>query len=195
MRPLGFYALATRFPQLLHNIGAILSDRLTAPTSTLSTEHGHVTVLHDHGGPPLLAYGLACSVAWHTRASTVLVVVGDTGSRRPRERCASGGGAGAGAACSIPPSGGFAPEALENTIEDLSHRYDHVSSSSPMGATEPGRRCTDATRGVLRLADATSPLPDCSGWRAGHTLRAAIGRVRAPARWRGCRLRAASRAG
>ncbi len=66
--PLEFYALASAYPQLLHNIGAILSDRLTRSYQHVVAEHGRVTVLHDHGGPPLLAYALACSIAWHTRA-------------------------------------------------------------------------------------------------------------------------------
>ena len=76
-----FYALATAFPQVLHNIGAILSQRLTRSYQhALRAEHGHVTALLDYDAPPLLAYALAASVAWHSRAATLLVAVGYTDS-------------------------------------------------------------------------------------------------------------------
>lgn len=71
------YAIAATYPQILHNIGAILSHRLTRSYQHALAEHGRVTVLLDHGGPPLVAYALAASIAWHTRGSTVLVVIGD----------------------------------------------------------------------------------------------------------------------
>lgn len=173
-----FYALASAFPQLLHNIGAILSDRLTRSYQHVVAEHGRVTVLHDYGGPPLLAYALACSIAWHTRASTVLAVVGGTGSAE-LEALAERGGPGVHLLLES-PTGAFAPAALDATIEDLSHRYGHVLVLVVGGGDDARPSLARCDARILRLADAASPLPDCSGWRPGHTLRASVHRVRAP---------------
>ncbi len=176
--PSEFYALASTYPQLLRNIGAILSDRLTRSYQHVVAKHGRVTAVHDHGGPPLLAYALACSVAWHTRASTVLAVVGDTVAA-DLEGLGARGGAGAHLMLES-PTGAFGPAALDATIEDLSHRYDHVLvfvAGQGDDARPSLARC-DAR--VLRLADAASPPPGGSGWRRGHTLRASVGQVRAP---------------
>ena len=70
-----FERIAVEFPVVYRNLGAILSERL-ARTNRLATREGpgRVVVLRD-SGQPLLAYGIAASIAWHTRASAVLVVV------------------------------------------------------------------------------------------------------------------------
>lgn len=72
---LEFERIATEFPVVYRNLGAILSERL-ARTNRLATREGpgRVVVLRDSGAQPLLAYGVAASIAWHTRASAVLVV-------------------------------------------------------------------------------------------------------------------------
>jgi NTE family protein len=73
-----FERIAARYPILYQNVGAILSHRL-ARADRLSVEStaGRVGVLLDEGAPPELAWALACSVAWHTRSSTQLVLVTD----------------------------------------------------------------------------------------------------------------------
>jgi NTE family protein len=170
----GFYALATAFPQVLHNIGAILSQRLTRSYQHAQAEHGRVTVLLDRGAPPLLAYALACSVAWHSRTSTVLVVVADT-KPADLEALASrnGGVSGEGARLLlVPPTGEFAEAALAGTVEELTHHHQHVlllvKGPPPVGVD--GR--------TLHLADASySPPADPAG-RPGHTLRAWVAPVR-----------------
>jgi hypothetical protein len=72
-----FERLSERFPLVYRNLGAILSRRL-ALTSRLAAgaTPARVTRLVDSGSPPLLAYALACSVAWHTRAPTLLLFTG-----------------------------------------------------------------------------------------------------------------------
>jgi NTE family protein len=153
--PPGFYALAAAFPQLLHNIGAILSHRLTSSYQhTVRAEHGRVTVLLDEGGPPLLAYALASSMAWHSGSSAVLVVVGATGSGDLEALAARGRDGEAGARLVLaPPTDGFAPAALAGTIEDLSHDYRHVVLLVT-GQREPAPTWPDAR--TLRLMDGGS---------------------------------------
>lgn len=73
-----FERIAAEHPAVYRNLGAILSERL-ARTNRLATREGpgRVVLLRDSGAQPLLAYGVAASVAWHTRGSAVLVVVAD----------------------------------------------------------------------------------------------------------------------
>jgi hypothetical protein len=71
-----FYRVAAAFPRLLHNVGAMLSQRLTRSyRQAVVAQHGTVTVLVDHGAPARLGYALASSFAWHTRGPVVLVMV------------------------------------------------------------------------------------------------------------------------
>jgi NTE family protein len=81
-----FERIATEYPVVYRNLGAILSERL-ARTNRLAARQapGHVVHLRDVGGPPLLAWALASSVAWHTRGRTLLLVVGE----RPPEELTS----------------------------------------------------------------------------------------------------------
>jgi CRP-like cAMP-binding protein len=156
-----FYALATAFPQVLHNIGAILSQRLTRSYQhALRAEHGRVTVLLDHGAPPVLAYALAASVAWHSRAPTLLVAVGYTGSadfEALATRHGSGeiergsGGPGGARILLAPPTGEFADAALAGTLEELSHLYAHVLLLIPWRAG-----ASVAARRTVRLANSSS---------------------------------------
>ena len=73
-----FERIASEFPVVYRNLGAILSERL-ARTNRLAAREGpgQVMFLRDWGAPPLLVYALAASIAWHTRASTVLLVCSD----------------------------------------------------------------------------------------------------------------------
>src|SRR3712207_1787228 len=66
------------YPQIYRNLGAILSERLNRSNRRVLRETaGHVVALEDFGAPPLLSYTLACSVAWHTRAPTLLLLVAE----------------------------------------------------------------------------------------------------------------------
>jgi NTE family protein len=73
-----FERIASEFPVVYRNLGAILSERL-ARTNRLAAHEGpgQVVFLRDWGAPPLLVYALAASIAWHTRGSTLLLVVAD----------------------------------------------------------------------------------------------------------------------
>jgi NTE family protein len=73
-----FDRLTTRYPQVYRNLGRILSDRL-ARTNRLAVREvtGQLGYMHETGAPPELGYALACSVAWHTRAPTLLLYLGD----------------------------------------------------------------------------------------------------------------------
>lgn len=170
MDPPMFYALAATAPQLLHNIGAILSYRLTRSYQhAVKARHGRLTVLLDHGGPPLLAYALACSIAWHSRAATVLVVISDTESA---DLEALGARTGPGAHLQLAaPTGRFAPADLAGTIEDLQHHYEHVLVLV-QGNTDADRVETGGPDGrTIRFAGATSALPPDRAARPGHTVR------------------------
>src|SRR6266542_3010664 len=69
---------AAAHPGLYRNVGAILSHRLArAGRHSVEGPLGRVTVLHEQDAPPLLAYALACSVAWHTRRPTILLALTD----------------------------------------------------------------------------------------------------------------------
>src|SRR4051794_26504223 len=69
-----FEAAAERHPDLYRTLGTTVADRLDA----LSRRHvaetpTRVSILRDRGAPPLLAYALACSLAWHVRKPTLLL--------------------------------------------------------------------------------------------------------------------------
>lgn len=178
--PPGFYALAAMFPQLLHNIGAILSHRLTRSYQhAVRAEHGRVSVLYADGGPPLLAYALACSIAWHCRASTVLVVVGNS---PPPELHALASSDGDGARLLlVPPEEAYSPAVLEATIDELSHDYQNVVLLTGRSEADgPGPR--SSTGRAVRLVDASGagiaanrngpPAITLRGWALGvRTLR------------------------
>jgi NTE family protein len=73
-----FERLTTSHPQVYRNLGRILSDRL-ARTNRLAVREvtGQLGYMHETGAPPELGYALACSVAWHTRAPTLFLYLGD----------------------------------------------------------------------------------------------------------------------
>ena len=71
MPDVDFERTCTRYPHVYRNLGTILSQRLAATNRlTLREQPGRLIVLEDDGAPPLLGWALACSVAWHTQAST-----------------------------------------------------------------------------------------------------------------------------
>jgi NTE family protein len=141
-----FHRVATVYPRIYQNLGAILSERLARSNRrTLHDAIGRLTMLHTLDAPPLLCYALACSLAWHTRGSVLLLVLSDdphaelvalsearghtadghhtAGSRAIPSRNAVNGVA------QIQlerPGGAFSSEHLPPTLEDLCGHYDHV---------------------------------------------------------------------
>lgn len=115
-----FERIAAEYPVVYRNLGAILSERL-ARTNRLAARHapGHVVHLRDVGGPPLLAWALASSVAWHTRGRTLLLVVGE---RLPDELTSLLGGEPAGAVMRRDGAhlATCEPEAMAATVHALS---------------------------------------------------------------------------
>ena len=71
-----FRRIGSMFPRIYENLGAALSERLVdSNRRALRETTTRVTSLIDGGGPPLLAYALASSIAWHT-VQPVLLLVG-----------------------------------------------------------------------------------------------------------------------
>jgi NTE family protein len=68
--------LGESHPVMYRNLMAILAARL-AGTNRLAVGEtpSRLVVLDDRGAPERLPYALACSVAWHTRAATLLVTI------------------------------------------------------------------------------------------------------------------------
>jgi NTE family protein len=141
-------------------------------------------LLQDAGAPPLLGYALACSVAWHTRKSTLFVSVWPdeppaellniTGAVRTPEltnarvplSVRSDGRRGIGAAAIVTRAQGpFGRGVLHETIEELSSTYEHVLVQTPMDFVQTlgGRR--------LRLQDARTPTHPDDGSSPGSTIR------------------------
>jgi hypothetical protein len=148
--------VASRFPGIYRNVSAVLAERL-AQTNRVSLHdlRGRLTVLKDSGGPPLLGYTLACSVAWHARSSTLLLVVGDDvpaelsalATLPPDQIAARTAPAQKGVHVMIAePNGAFAPARLAETIDDLLTSFDSVLVQKRDAHGE------DSTRTVL-LAD------------------------------------------
>jgi NTE family protein len=162
--------IAEAHPQIYRNLAAMLANRL-ARTNRLAARQEIGKLLLVRGGPPLVAYALACSVAWHSREPTALLVVGDApelasfviGEGRPGprahvifDRSASDGG-------------------IAALVERLSGSYSHMLVLAPR-ATPPelaAAQTTDLPAG-LELAGAdeealrTGLLPSTTA--AGRTL-------------------------
>ena len=72
-----FHELASTFPEIHRNLGMIISERMVrASAQPAFQHHDRITILRDFGAPPTLGYALACSLAWHVRRDTILVVLG-----------------------------------------------------------------------------------------------------------------------
>ena len=72
-----FHEVAATVPRLYRNLSIMLSHRLTGTNRlAVRTRNGRATLLiQEPGAPPLLGYALACSIAWHTRRPTLLLVL------------------------------------------------------------------------------------------------------------------------
>jgi NTE family protein len=127
-------ALTERLPRVQRNMIGILASRLTRMTRIAARERlGRVIALDNRAAPQLLGYALASSIAWHTRAPTLHVVVSDgpppalaalatvmsEGTCRPR--------APLGADLMVArPEDGFAGAAPTERLELLTRAFTHV---------------------------------------------------------------------
>jgi NTE family protein len=69
-----FHELGDACPKLYQNLGSIISRKLyRADRAHLGRSPAQVVAITDTDAEPLSGYGLACSLAWHTRAPIVLV--------------------------------------------------------------------------------------------------------------------------
>ena len=164
-----FASLADSFPEIYRNLGTILAERL-ARTDRLAVgeREGHLTLLEDAGAPPLLAYALACSVAWHTRERTLLLVLTEdphedlvalatSSGERPWRSVRAPNEVGADLMIA-PKSEAFEHRALPATFEALFHVFDQIlvladESSAP----------TLATARTIRLEASGGPIPGTPG--------------------------------
>lgn len=73
-----FEEIAGTYPQIYRNLGTILSDRLARTNRlTFQEDPGKVILVENLGGPVMLAWALASSIAWHSRTATVAIFAGD----------------------------------------------------------------------------------------------------------------------
>jgi NTE family protein len=70
-----FQAVAGTCPAILRNLGIIMSQRVVEDSGPPVRNRDRLTLLLDCNAPPTLGYALACSLAWHTRHDTLLVVL------------------------------------------------------------------------------------------------------------------------
>ncbi len=152
--------VASRFPRIYRNVSAVLAERL-AQTNRVSLRdlRGRLTLLRDSGGPPLLGYAIASSVAWHTRSSTLLLVVGEDVPRElsalatlaPDRIPARTAPARTGTHVMIAErKGSFAHVRLRETIDDLLTSFDSVlvQTRERHGAPDPAHTVTLADGAV-----------------------------------------------
>jgi NTE family protein len=151
--------LMDRQPRIQRNMIAILAARLTRMTRIAARKRtGTVVALDNRDAPELLGYALASSVAWHTRAPTVHVVVSDhpppalaglvTTAADPPFRPRGGGGA---ELIVARPDDDFAGRALVGTLERLARAFTYVLVE--------GRSLPDEIKPVLELAPRARQLP------------------------------------
>lgn len=151
--------LMERIPAVPRNIIRILSTRLTRMTRLAASDRpGKVIALENRVGPQLLGYALASSVAWHTRAPTLYVLVteaapaavtalatmpSDAPFQRGRERGAD--------LMVARPRDGFEGLELTRTLERLAHMFDYVLVEAPSWA--------EGTAAAVDLAGLDPPIP------------------------------------
>jgi hypothetical protein len=157
------------FPIIHRNIGRLLTERLSRSIRfSPKKDTQRITVLLDHGAPPLLGYALACSLAWHTRRSTLLLVMSDahpaelrsllarmSGSQPPQHKLKSEGFLAWGAPDTpssqangahlmlAEPTDIFSPRMLRGTLDDLGGSYEDILVQLE-AAEEPGQALAQA---------------------------------------------------
>jgi NTE family protein len=162
-------ALAERAPRLYRNVGVIVADRLARMNRRAAgASQPRLTLLLDAGAPPLLPYALAASVAWHTRAPTLLLILGD--GQPPGLADLTQSAAPHGDGHGTPPSrahilvrsprGAYAPESLAGTVEELFRTYAFVLILAAEGTevSLPGHRTVRLNNGSGRHVSAGADL-------------------------------------
>jgi NTE family protein len=148
-----FDAVASRFPRVYRNVGAILAERLER-TDRLAAEaqSGRLALLHDDGAPPELPWALACSVAWHTRAPTLLLVA----DRQPHDDLAA-----LAAACREPRAEHASLRVFPSRDASLSEEIAglFLEYETILVLAEGGGAATLATASDLHLTPAGAALP------------------------------------
>ncbi len=144
-----FERICAAFPQVYRNLGAILSERLAHTDRLVARDQpGRLIALQDHGASLLGPYALGCSIAWHTRASTLVLAVG-SGEAEPIAAAAGDLAApppdARAVLAVVPPEGRFAPDAIAGTLAELCNRWACV-----LVAVEPPLAVTEGVR-VVRL--------------------------------------------
>jgi NTE family protein len=126
-------ALSRRFPDLYRNLGAILADRLERTNRLAASRRpGRLVVLRDQGAPGLLPYALTASIAWHTRAPTLLVVLDEAAPELERlavRGTTSSGNGQPDERAEVMLAGaarGFTSHSIPFSIEDLFQRYETI---------------------------------------------------------------------
>lgn len=186
-----FYRAANTFPQIYRNLGAMLSQRLSrANRLALGETTRPATPLVDYGAPPLLGYALASSLAWHTRAAVLLVVVSREDLPEELARYAalhpgpplplqqvSRRGVTPGASRGIPAqvshlrlSEGWEWATLSLIVDELRELFDFVLVQA--SAADGDRLLAELESRSVRLAGLHLPLPADESGRPGHTIRA-----------------------
>jgi len=167
-----FVRLIAQLPRIAQNLGTILAQQLShGLRATVTTTRGQITRLLDQGGPPLLGYALACSVAWHARRPVLHLVL----SAKPPDDLAALSSSAAelvhgstvplrrAVLLVVPPEADFGPATLPETLARLTQRYDYVIVQAP-DAFPP------------ELAERTMTLAGDEGeirpGRPGHTMKA-----------------------
>lgn len=159
-----FRRFAAMFPRIYENLGAALSERLVdSNRRALRDTNTHVTGVVDGGAPPLLAYALASSIAWHTAKPVLLIAPEVDGelaaiaeaapvSDEPPEPRAY--------VARVSDLGG----SLQDAVGNASHAFAHVVVVLADGSVTP-----DGTTRTLRLV---GPHDSASGsTKAEYTLR------------------------
>jgi NTE family protein len=188
-----FLSISTAFPRIYRNVGAILSSRLMRSNRlALRPPAGRLVLLRNNVAPPLLGYALACSIAWHTRRSVLMLVLSD----RPSPELAvfqEGGGSsvrltggdlgttrhGASEARAhlvlAEPTGPFAAENLAATLEDVCAHYPYVLVQVE---GEPQAPLAAASQVYLIGTKGFAPSP--TNARPGHAVCAWVESARQP---------------
>jgi NTE family protein len=178
-----FARLADTYPQIYRNLGTILAERL-ARTDRLAVggREGRLIALDGAEAPPLLGYALACSVAWHTRERTLLLVLSadphpdlddlaTTSSERPWRSGRSQDEIGADLMIASDDEA-FGRRALPATLEALFHVFDHIVVQRDTTASTPLARA-QAVR-LQPIGSAGPSTPDgpltIRAWSTGPTF-------------------------
>jgi NTE family protein len=178
-----FGRIASTFPQIYRNVGIILAERLARTNRIVVGKHeSNLTLLEATDAPPLLAYGLACSIAWHTRERALLMVLDEdapaeiaelaTTSSTPPWRSGRAPGELGADLIVAPPTGPCAPESLISTLEALFGLFPHVliqAAPEMLGQLSTGRPIRLQGGDATDVTSTEGPLT-IRGWTTGDTL-------------------------